>query len=220
MGDDLPTRDGQRVGPRQRKIIPRVFLHRRGVSSLSPSAPPSPISPLAVSAVSRAPRSHQMSVVRDHATTPFPKNGPPLSATAFSRSGNSLFPSPSARLSLSPPLVPSPFFLPWPTFVFRSQSARASPAIVRAHHRIFHEFQMRQCTNVGQRTRSDGVWVVADYSKNPLASERARGFSTFLGRPPGSRQRALPRDFGCWARFVASCFFGFAGICDRSFLLQ
>lgn len=48
------------------------------------------------------------------------------------------------------------FFASRPTFVFHQPARRRSPA----SHRIFHEFQMRQCTLQGQKGPV-GVWVAA-----------------------------------------------------------
>ena len=58
------------------------------------------------------------------------------------------------------------FFASRPTFVFHQPARRRSPA----SHRIFHEFQMRQCTLQGQKGPVGvwvaAVWIIADYSRN------------------------------------------------------
>ena len=58
------------------------------------------------------------------------------------------------------------FFASRPTFVFHQPARRRSPA----SHRIFQEFQMRQCTLQGQKGPVGvwvaAVWIIADYSRN------------------------------------------------------
>lgn len=77
------------------------------------------------------------------------------------------------------------FFASRPTFVFYK------PARRRSSHRIFHEFQMRQCTLQGQKGPVGvwvaAVWIIADYSRNlanlvltALELARIRFFFLFL----------------------------------------
>lgn len=110
-----------------------------------------------------APRSHQISVVPGRATSLFLRTFA-IVGDSF-RQVETLLHHPLAA-SLSSSFFSVFFFASRPTFVFHQPARRRSPA----SHRIFHEFQMRQCTLQGQKGPVGvwvaAAWIIADYSRN------------------------------------------------------
>lgn len=101
-----------------------------------------------------APRSHQISVVPGRATSLFLRTFA-IVGDSF-RQVETLLHHPLAASLSSSFFSVFFFFASRPTFVFHQPARRRSPA----SHRIFHEFQMRQCTLQGQKGPV-GVWVAA-----------------------------------------------------------